>query len=251
MGRRFWDVVNEVIKESDIILEVIDARFIDQTRNLEIEDKVNMRGKRLIFILNKSDLITIPLATVEHSLKGQEYVFVSAKNNLGTTILRSKIKEEKKRPLIVGILGYPNTGKSSLINVLKQKKSAGTASVAGFTRGLQKIKIDTGIYLLDTPGVIPYKEKDDIKHAMINIKHPSKIEDPEFIAEDILIIAIEKNPKLVETLYKIKLKEGEEIPELLGRIALNFKWLKKGGLPNIDLISRKIIEDWQRGRLII
>ena len=44
----------------------------------------------------------------------------------------------------------------------KQKKSAGTASVAGFTRGLQKIKIDTGIYLLDTPGVIPYKEKDEI-----------------------------------------------------------------------------------------
>ena len=251
MGKRFWDVVNDVIREADVILEVMDSRFIEETRNKEIEDKVRLRNKKLIYILNKSDLINVPLEGIEHSLKNEDYVFVSSKDNLGTTILRSKIKAIKKRPLIVGVLGYPNTGKSSLINVLKQKKSAKTASVAGFTKGLQKIKIEKDIYLLDTPGVIPYKERDEIKHAVINIMSPSKIKEPEYVAEDILKIAIEKNPKLVETLYKIKLKEDEDLQELIERIAINFKWLKKGGLPNIDLISRKIITDWQRGKLVI
>ncbi len=247
----FWDVVNQVIREADVILEVIDARFITETRNKEIEDKVKIRKKKIIYILNKSDLINMLLEQVEHHLDGEDFVFVSAKNNLGTTILRTKLRSIKKRPLIVGVLGYPNTGKSSLINVLKQKKSAKTASTPGFTRGLQKIKIETGIYLLDTPGVIPYKEKDELKHAIINIRSPSKIKNPEYVAEDILKIAIEKNPKLVESLYKIKIKQDEEILDFLGRIAMNFKWLKKGGLPNIDLVSRKIIEDWQKGILII
>ena len=247
----FWKHVNGVLRQADLIIEVLDSRMIEESRNYEIEEKIKRSGKQILYVINKCDLVDAQALTPWKKILNP-CIFISSRYHLGTTLLKKKILEiSKGEQVIVGVVGYPNVGKSSLINVLKQKKSAGTASVAGFTRGLQKIKIDTGIYLLDTPGVIPYKEKDDIKHAMINIKHPSKIEDPEFIAEDILIIAIEKNPKLVETLYKIKLKEGEEIPELLGRIALNFKWLKKGGLPNIDLISRKIIEDWQRGRLII
>lgn len=251
MGASFWDVVNDVIKTSDVVLEILDSRFIEETRNKEIEEKVTRRGKRIIFVLNKSDLLTIPFSEVKHSFIEGEFVFVSAKDNLGTTILRSKIKEAEKRPLIVGVLGYPNTGKSSLINALKQKKSAKTAATAGFTRGLQKIKIDKDIYLLDTPGVIPYKEKDDVKHAVINIMSPSKIKNPEIIAAGLLEIAIKRNPKIIEMLYKTKYEEGEDLEDFLGRIAINLKWLKKKGMPNIDLVSRRIIEDWQRGKIIL
>src|SRR3989344_378475 len=154
----FWRVVNEVIRDSDVVLEVLDARFPEETRNKEIEEKIkkiNQKGihKKLIYVLNKSDLVKEKFCNLEFDFS--PYVFVSAKNNLGTTRLRSLLKEEarKKKPLIVGILGYPNTGKSSLINALKQKRSAGVGAAPGFTRGLQKIKISRDIYLLDTPGV--------------------------------------------------------------------------------------------------
>ena len=57
--KNFWRVVNTIIKEADIILEVIDARFINETRNSEIEEKINFRNKKIIYIINKSDLIKI------------------------------------------------------------------------------------------------------------------------------------------------------------------------------------------------
>lgn len=246
----FWRVVNEVIRDSDVILEVLDARFPNETRNTEIEDKIaKCKNKKLIFVLNKSDLIKQKFSDI--NLDFRPYVFVSAKENLGTTKLRSMLKEEAraKKPLLVGILGYPNTGKSSLINALKQKRSAGVGSVPGFTRGLQKIRISKDIYLLDTPGVFAYKEKDEQKHTLVNIKDYRKVKEPDIIAIEIIKQATEKNPSAIEELYKVKPKEDPE--ETLYEIAKKFNWLIKGGKPNIDQISRKIIQDWQRGKLII
>lgn len=250
----FWRVVNEVIRDSDIILEVLDARFPEETRNKEVEDKVkkiNAKGidKKIVFILNKSDLLKERFSDIK--LDFSPYIFVSAKSNLGTTKLRNLLKRElkNKKQLIVGIVGYPNTGKSSLINALKQKRSAGVASTPGFTRGLQKIRITKNIYLLDTPGVFPYKEKSEEKHALINVKDYRKVKDPEAIAIEILKKASEKDPGIIEELYKIKLKEDPE--ETLELIAIKFNWLQKGGKPNIDQTSRRIIHDWQRGKIII
>ncbi len=250
----FWRVVNEVIRDSDVVLEVLDARFPEETRNKEVEDKIKKitdKGinKKLIFILNKSDLLKEKFSDIKFDFS--PYIFISAKNNLGTTKLRSLLKEEarKKKPLIVGVLGYPNTGKSSLINVLKQKKSAGTGSVPGFTRGLQKIRISKDIYLLDTPGVFAYQEKDETKGALTNVKDYRKVKDPEAIVLQIIQKVMEKDPKIIESLYGVKAKGDPE--EILGLIAKKFNWLIKGGKPNIDQTSRRIIQDWQRGKLII
>lgn len=263
----FWDVVNKVIDESDIVLEVLDARFPEETRNKEIENKLRRQHKKIIYILNKSDLIREKFSDVKPNF--EPYVFISAKNNLGTTKLRKILREIanqkhfgvervkelvkgakiEKKPLYVGILGYPNTGKSSLINVLKHKKAALTSSTPGFTKGMQKIKIARDIYLIDTPGVFAYKEKTDEKHALINVKDYRKIKDPDIVAMDILHNAYEKNPQAIEELYGVKAKKSPE--ETLESIAKKFNWLTKGGRPNIDQVSRKIIQDWQRGRLII
>lgn len=250
----FWRVVNEVIRDSDVILEILDARFPEETRNREVEDKIkkiNEKGinKKLIYILNKSDLIKEKFSDIK--LDFEPYIFVSAKENLGTTKLRTLLKSlvKKDRPLIAGIVGYPNTGKSSLINALKQKRAAGVGSVPGFTRGLQKIRISKNIYLLDTPGVFAYKEKDETKGALTNVRDYRKVKDPEFIALEILRQAYQKDPKIIEDLYKIKPADDPE--ETLGFIAKKFNWLVKGGKPNIDQTARRIIMDWQRGKLIV
>lgn len=250
----FWRVVNEVIRDADVILEVLDARFPNETRNKEIEEKIaKCKNKKLIFILNKSDLITERFS--DRKFDFGPCVFVSAKENLGTTKLRGMLREferqlpKEKKELLVGILGYPNTGKSSLINALKQKKSAGTGSTPGFTRGLQKIRISEGIYLLDTPGVFPFLQKDEVMDTMINVKDYRKVKDPEGVAFGILDKAYKKNPRIISDLYKVEAVEDNE--ETLLLIAKKYNWLVKGGKPNIDQTARKIIQDWQRGKLII
>src|SRR3989338_6377193 len=242
----FWKVVKQVIEESDVLIEVLDARFPEETRNKEIEDKIKNRRKPLIYILNKSDLLKEKIKDIE--IKLNPHIFVSAKDNLGTTKLRKLLLDiTEARPLTVGVLGYPNTGKSSLINCLKQRRSALTSHTPGFTKGMQKIRISRHIYLIDTPGVFPYLEKDEGKHALINVKDYRKLQDPESIAIKILDNAYEKNPKIIEELYKVKPKEDSE--KTLELIARKFNWLIKKGNPNLDLTSRKIIQDWQRGKL--
>ncbi len=244
----FWKIVNKVINDSDIILEVLDARFPEETRNLEIEKKIKRWNKKIIYVLNKADLLKEKFEDIK--LDFSPYVFVSAKNNLGTTKLRNLILDQiKSRPVNIGIVGYPNTGKSSLINVLKQRKSARTSPTPGFTKGLQKIKIQEGIYLLDTPGVIPFQEKNEVKHALINIKDYTKIKDPDIIAYKIIEEILRKDKKILEKAYDIKV-DTEDPQLLLERIALKLNWLLKGGKPNIDQIARRIISDFQRGKIV-
>ena len=59
-----------------------------------------------------------------------------------------------KTAITVGIIGYPNVGKSSIINSLKRSRAVGVSSTAGFTRAIQEIQIDRNISLLDCPGII-------------------------------------------------------------------------------------------------
>ena len=89
-------------------------------------------------------------------------IAISCKERTGIKDLRDLLKKLSRKidsdKVFVGVIGYPNTGKSSLLNILVGKSSAGVGSDAGFTKGLQKIKLTEKIVLIDSPGVIP-KEK--------------------------------------------------------------------------------------------
>src|SRR3989344_2304863 len=157
-------LIDHVIGEADIILEILDARFIEKTRNLEVEKKVKSLGKALVYIFNKSDLVDIDKIKLEEDFgELKPGLFFSSKNRKGSATLRRLIKMQvkkiKKDIVNVGIIGYPNTGKSSMINLLVGRSVSRTSSEAGFTKGIQKIKISNGVYLIDTPGIIPVSEK--------------------------------------------------------------------------------------------
>jgi ribosome biogenesis GTPase A len=239
----FWRVVNDIIRESDILLQVLDARLIKESRNKEIEDKVKKADKVLINVINKCDLVEkSKLDKAKKEL--MPCVFVSAKEHLGTTMLRTEILKNAKKEIVrVGVLGYPNTGKSSIINALKGRASAPTAPISGYTKGVQLIKVSKRIYLLDSPGVFPYKEKDEAKHAMIAARTFADLKDPEGSAMEL----IEKFPKLIEKYYTAKHHQDPE--ETLEEIALKLKKLKKGGLPDLNAAARIILKDWQRGNI--
>ena len=160
-----------------------------------------------------------------------------------------KIKKEDK--VVVGIIGYPNTGKSSLINILIGKHSAGTGADAGFTKGIQKLKMTQDIMLLDTPGVIPKKEYSSIEtskiaqHTIVGGRSYSQVKDPEMV----IVKIIENYPELLDKHYKIKSKGDSEI--LLEKLGKKFNLFKKKGEVDIDKTARKVLRDWQRGEIKI
>lgn len=240
---RYWNIVNNVIKESDILLEIIDARMVEESRNREIEDKVKNAKKTLIYVLNKCDLVEkSKLELYKRALR--PCVFVSAKEHLGTGLLRTEIlKHAPKDRFKVGVLGYPNTGKSSIINALKGRGGAPTSPISGYTRGIQLIRVSKRMYLIDTPGVFPYKEKDEAKHAKIAARTFADLKDPEGACMDL----IEEFPAQIERYYRVKHSDDPE--KLLEHIALKLNRLKKGGLPDTHAAARIVLRDWQEGKI--
>ncbi|MBR9675791.1 GTPase RsgA [Candidatus Woesearchaeota archaeon] len=243
MARVFWNDVKRVIAESDVIIEVLDSRFVDLSRNSEIEKKIEAAGKPIIFVINKCDLVEKDVLDRKKK-KLKHSVFVSSKGHLGTTILRDKILSvAKKDKVVVGVVGYPNTGKSSLINALAGKAKAKASSVSGYTKGFQYVKADNRIKLIDSPGVIPFREDDEIKHALIGSKSPEKMKEPDLAAMNL----IEELGGLVELHYDVEIQRDgyeaiEAIAKKIGRLA-------KGGEADIDTTSRIILKDWQTGRI--
>lgn len=242
-GRHFWEQVNEVIKRSDVILEVLDARLIDETRNLEIEEKIQRWGKKLIHVVNKIDLVDRD--SIKDKLKQlSNPIFVSSRDRLGTTILKKTILDiGRKEQVVVGVVGYPNTGKSSVINALAGAKRARTSSTSGFTRVIHKVKASDRMILLDSPGVFPFEEKDIVKHTLVGAKNVQELKDPDLIAMELIKILKGR----IEKHYGVELLEDYD--QTLENIAMKLFRLKKGGLPDVISTAKTIIMEWQRGKI--
>jgi hypothetical protein len=248
MAKNFWKVVNKVIEESDVLLLVLDARLAKETRNKEIEDKVKKSEKPLIYVITKCDLV--PKENSEKLKKSfRPSVFVSSKEYHGMNLLRERILIEAKRAYpefkkyFVGVLGYPNVGKSSLINAMKGKSSASTSMMSGHTKGVQKVKADNKIVFLDSPGVIPYKEKDNVKHAFIGTTDFTKVKDPDLVVIDL----IDTFPGIIEKYYDVPISDDAQ--ETIELIAKKKNLMKKGAKPDVMKAARQILKGWQTGKI--
>jgi ribosome biogenesis GTPase A len=244
----FGWVVHKVIQKSDILLEVLDSRFIDETRNLEIEQKIKSFGKILIHVVNKCDFLEQDqLEKIKKNL--ENCVFVSAKKHFGTKMLKEKImtlaqQHNRKHP-VVGVIGYPNVGKSSVINALKGSEAARTSPEAGFTKGSQLVRISKDLMMVDSPGVISKTKQDEHELALICAKNPSNIENPDLAVLQLL----KKYPGIVERSYGIQPERTRE--KTIQSIALKLHMKQKGNIPDIERASKKILFDWQNGKIKI
>ena len=249
---KYPELILKIIQDSDIILEVLDARFIEETRNPEIEEEIKKQGKKLIYALNKSDL----LLERNKKINLNYSILISCKERKDIKKLRDLIKilsKKIKKPfgekITVGIIGYPNTGKSSLINLLIGRSSAGVGSEAGFTRGIQKLRLDENIFILDSPGVIPeeqysHTEKEKISNQTIaGGRSYSQVKEPEIVVGKL----ISAYPQILEKFYNIQASGDSEI--LIEELGRKKGFLKKGGLVDENRTAKYILRDWQTGEI--
>jgi ribosome biogenesis GTPase A len=248
-------MLKDVIKKADILLEVVDARFPDETRNSEVERDIARSKKPFIIVLNKCDLVSKETIEKTKSRLSQiaPTVFVSTKDRFGTTMLRHKILETagiKGRDILVGSLGYPNTGKSSVINGVAGKHKASTSPISGHTKGLQLVNAGSRIMFIDTPGVIPFGENDEYIQGLLAVKDATHLQDPIGVAMKIIEKMCAENKTALESFYHVTI-EAQDSYDVLLLIGRQSNFLRKKGEVDETRAAVKIINDWQKGLLMI
>ncbi len=225
------------------------------TRSPPIEKflKKDKPHKHLVFVLNKVDLIPTWVTQRWIQILSKEYptlaFHASITHPYGKGSLISLLRQfgklhDDKKQISVGFIGYPNTGKSSIINTLKSQKVCKVAPIAGETKIWQYITLMKRIYLIDCPGVVyPYEESDTDK-VLKGVVRVELVETPEDYIPTVL--------SRVKTQYMsktYKISDWTDHEDFLTKLAKRTGKLLKGGEPDLNAVARMVLNDWQRGKL--
>ncbi|KYR01801.1 putative GTP-binding protein [Tieghemostelium lacteum] len=254
-SRRIWGELYKVIDSSDVIVQVLDARdpMGTRSRHLESQLKKNSRHKHLIFILNKCDLVPTWATARWVKILSKEYptlaFHASITNPFGKgsliQLLRqfSKLHTDKKQ-ISVGFVGYPNVGKSSIINTLKSKVVCKAAPIPGETKVWQYITLMKRIYLIDCPGVVPATGDSEVELVLKGVVRVENLEDAtEYIPEVLNRI---KKDYLVKTYNIADWKDHEDF---LSQMAEKTGKLLKKRVPDLNAVAKLVLYDYQRGKI--
>ena len=251
--------LKEKLSLVDVVVEVRDARIPLSSGYVNIEKLLG--DKPRLLLLNKADLTdTKELEQwIDYISKetGCRVIRTSSDNNNDlpriikclTDLAEPKIqalmaKGLLRRPARVMVVGMPNVGKSSIINRLTKSSKTKTGAKAGVTRQQQWVRINSNLELLDTPGIIPTKQDDQIqavKLAFVNSISENAY-SPEPVAEALL-------ETLENSKYKDAVKEYYKVEILsLENIAISRNWITKGEKPDIERTAIFVLKDFRDGR---
>ncbi|KAM6045590.1 nucleolar GTP-binding protein 2 isoform 1-T1 [Chlamydotis macqueenii] len=254
-SKRVWGELYKVIDSSDVVVQVLDARDPMGTRSPHVESylKKEKHWKHLIFVLNKCDLIPTWATKRWVAVLSQEYptlaFHASLTNPFGKgafiQLLRQfgKLHSDKKQ-ISVGFIGYPNVGKSSVINTLRSKKVCNVAPIAGETKVWQYITLMRRIFLIDCPGVVYPSGDSETDIVLKGVVQVEKIKSPE---DHISAVLERAKPEYIRKTYKID--SWTDTEDFLEKLASRTGKLLKGGEPDLQTVSKMVLNDWQRGRI--
>ncbi|KAL1878518.1 hypothetical protein VTK73DRAFT_7946 [Phialemonium thermophilum] len=303
-SRKAYDkVFKQVVEQADVVLYVLDARDPEGTRSREVERAVMAAaggGKRLILVLNKVDLIpppvlrgwlthlrrffpTLPLrasgpAPNAQTFNHKDMTVQSTSSALFRALKSFAASRNLKRAISVGVIGYPNVGKSSVINALmsriggsrNQHNACPAGAEAGVTTSIRAVKIDNKLTLLDSPGIVfpsatpdggtgGFVPKNQIEaHAhlvLLNAVPPKHIEDP-VPAVTLLLKRLSARSELMDKLAAVydlppllPSSDGDATTDFLVQVARRRGRLGRGGVPNINAAAMTVVTDWRDGRI--
>ena len=258
-------MIAENLKLIDAVCEVIDARIPYSSRNPDLDEMT--AGKPRLVILNRIDQAD-PKATQKWAASiraaGADVLETDCKSGKGVnafpnavrTLLSDKIarynaRGQTGRVLRVMVLGIPNVGKSSFINKIAKRKAAITSDRPGVTKGKQWIKIDNGLELLDTPGVLWPKFEDQTvaENLAFTGAVRDQIMDLETLGANFMLRMKQHYPQSIKERYKIDVSEQATGFELLELAARKRGFLIAGGEIDITRMSVILLDEFRGGKL--
>lgn len=249
-------MMESTVPLADGIIYVLDARCPAASFNRKL---LKMSGsKPVLYVLNKADLADERVDTLMKII-GENAVKINAANSNSKRDIAAAIEklvaEKRERNLAKGynktfrfmVVGVPNTGKSTVINLLAGSKRTVTGDKAGVTRGKQWIRLD-GYELLDTPGTMP--PSFDNQSLALHLAYVGSINDDILDLDDIALELLgelyEKYPGRLEERYGIT---GGTKLEMLDCVCKRRGLVLRGGEYDYERAERAVIDDFRKGRL--
>ena len=255
--------VEEKLKVIDVIIELFDARAPLSSVNEQLEEKT--KHKRKLYILSKCDLADEKQNSLwKNHFKNQEsevlMVNLSDKNcyNLISQAVLKLGKDKwakemargmKPQPIRTMIIGIPNVGKSSLINLLAKRKAAGVQNKPGYTRGEQWIKVNKDMLLLDTPGILPmnYENKEKAANlALLGSIREDILPNTELVSYLLNFLKIHY-PDALNSRFGIE--HISSAKDVCGAVALKRGLLKNNGDIDISRAESLLLKEFKDGLL--
>jgi nuclear GTP-binding protein len=254
-SKRIWGELYKVIDSSDVVIQVLDARDPLGTRcyHLEKQLKEKSKHKHMILLLNKCDLVPAWVTKGWLRVLSKEYptlaFHASINKSFGKGSLLSVLRQfsrlkSDKQVISVGFVGYPNVGKSSVINTLRTKNVCKVAPIPGETKVWQYITLTKKIFLIDCPGVVYGSNDSETDIVLKGVVRVTNLPDAsEHIGEVLRRVKKEH----LQRAYRIK--EWEDDHDFLVQLCKSSGKLLKGGEPDLMTAGKMILHDWQRGKI--
>mmetsp|Transcript_2758 Transcript_2758/g.6461 ORF Transcript_2758/g.6461 Transcript_2758/m.6461 type:complete len:528 (+) Transcript_2758:145-1728(+) len=267
--RAYLRELKKVVDTADVLLQVLDARDPIGTRIHKTMEEIilSKADKRMVLVLNKIDLVpkevvsnwltvlrrSHPAIAIKASniRKADEEDASTSANPVGMDGLLQLLKNyartgagggKSKTTICVGVIGYPNVGKSSIINALKRSRAVGVSPRPGFTTSMQEVVLDRNVRLLDSPGVV----FDDRSALLGNCVDPESIDDP-IPPVDALLKRC--NPQSLIMTYNIPAFPKGNTMMFLAMVAKSYGRVLKGGIPDKIGAARSVLKDWNHGKI--
>ena len=255
----------EYIKQVDAVCEVVDARIPQVSRNPDMDEIA--AGRPRMMILNRIDLADPNKTAVwAKHFRDQGMAVIQTDSRAGTgtqafsnavrTLLADKIEQWNEKGLVgkavrVMVVGIPNVGKSTFINRILGRKSAKAADRPGVTRGSQWFRVDSGIDLLDTPGILWPKFEDPEVGMRLAYTGAVKedVIDTETLACHFIALLAKFYPQTLSERYKLEAPEDADGYELLQLAGRKRGYLVSGGEVNTERMAKALMDDYRSGKL--
>lgn len=252
------------LKQVDAVCEIVDARIPISSRNPDIDFICGSKPR--IIILNRMDLADSAATKAWISYfkeKGIAAIATDCKSKKGVgefqpvvrSVLRQKIERDSakgmKRANRIMIVGIPNVGKSTLINQISGRKGAKAENRPGVTRGKQWVTVDSGLLLLDTPGILWPKFEDPNVGMMLAYTGAVKedVIDIEELACRLMELLWKRYPKAVSDRYRIETPSDTTGYGLLQEAGKKRGFLLARGEIHTERMAKVLLDEFRSGKL--
>lgn len=250
--------IEEVIPQVDVIIEVLDARIPFSSENPLIS---TLRGdKPCVKVLNKRDLADPEITNLwiehfekEHGVKSMAITTNNPQEVHKIMELCRKLAPDREavgKNIRTMIMGIPNVGKSTIINTLAGRAIAQTGNQPAVTRRQQRINLQNGIVLSDTPGILWPKVENP--HSGFRLAATGAIKDTAMEYDEVAFYTVEylakQYPERLKERYNIDSLPESDV-ELMEEIGRNRGCLRAGGYVDLHKASEILLHELRAGTL--